>query len=81
MFGACALDPDDDVHTIKLDGLLRDPKLALSLRRVPYVNTINEWAEEKSALGLTANSVIDSNDSPAGDNSTPQNGMGVRKRR
>ena len=35
-------------------------------KQVPYVNTINEWAEPNSALGLTANTVIDSNDSPPG---------------
>jgi len=35
--------------------------------QVPYVNTINEWAEPNSALGLTANTVIDSNDSPPGE--------------
>jgi hypothetical protein len=33
---------------------------------VPYVNTINTWAEVKSAEGVTANTVIDSNDSPPG---------------
>jgi hypothetical protein len=33
-----------------------------------YVNTINTWAEPRSANGLTANTVIDSNDSPPGNN-------------
>jgi len=29
-----------------------------------YVNTINEWAEPRNAEGVTANTVIDSNDEP-----------------
>jgi len=36
------------------------------LVEVPYVNTINTWAEPRSAEGVTANTVIDSNDSPPG---------------
>eukprot|EP00292_Cryptomonas_paramecium_P025508 CAMPEP_0113710616 /NCGR_PEP_ID=MMETSP0038_2-20120614/30259_1 /TAXON_ID=2898 /ORGANISM="Cryptomonas paramecium" /LENGTH=74 /DNA_ID=CAMNT_0000636699 /DNA_START=14 /DNA_END=238 /DNA_ORIENTATION=+ /assembly_acc=CAM_ASM_000170 len=33
-----------------------------------YVNTINTWAEVRSAEGITANTVIDSNDEPPGNN-------------
>jgi hypothetical protein len=32
------------------------------------VNTINTWAEPHNANGITPNTVIDSNDSPAGNN-------------
>ena len=41
---------------------------ALLLDANSYVNTINTWAEPRSANGLTANTVIDSNDSPPGNN-------------
>ena len=33
-----------------------------------YVNTINTWAEPHNANGVTPNTVIDSNDSPPGNN-------------
>ncbi len=32
------------------------------------VNTINTWAEPRNANGITPNTVIDSNDSPPGNN-------------
>jgi hypothetical protein len=32
------------------------------------VNTINTWAEPRNANGLTSNTIIDSNDEPAGNN-------------
>ena len=38
------------------------------LEAVPDVNTINTWAEPHNANGVTPNSVIDSNDEPAGNN-------------
>ena len=33
-----------------------------------YVNSINTWAEVKSAEGISANTVINSNDEPPGNN-------------
>jgi hypothetical protein len=35
---------------------------------IPDVNTINTWAEPHNANGVTANSVIDSNDEPPANN-------------
>ena len=32
------------------------------------VNTINTWAEPHNANGVTPNTIIDSNDEPAGNN-------------
>ena len=42
--------------------------LAAAANPVPYVNTINTWAEPHNANGVTANTVIDSNDEPPRNN-------------
>ena len=41
---------------------------ALLFTMLDDVNTINTWAEPHSANGVTPNTVIDSNDEPAGNN-------------
>ena len=41
-----------------------------------YVNTINSWAEPHNANGVTPNTVIDSNDEPAGNNQQRMQGRG-----
>jgi hypothetical protein len=33
-----------------------------------YVNTVNSWAEARNAEGISANTVINSNDEPPGNN-------------
>ena len=38
------------------------------LEYVPDINTINTWAEPHNANGVTPNTIIDSNDEPAGNN-------------
>ena len=38
------------------------------LEYIPDVNTINTWAEPHNANGVTPNTIIDSNDEPAGNN-------------
>jgi hypothetical protein len=35
---------------------------------IPYINTINEWAEPHNDNGVTPNTIIDSNDEPPGNN-------------
>eukprot|EP00293_Proteomonas_sulcata_P015429 CAMPEP_0184312582 /NCGR_PEP_ID=MMETSP1049-20130417/50692_1 /TAXON_ID=77928 /ORGANISM="Proteomonas sulcata, Strain CCMP704" /LENGTH=54 /DNA_ID=CAMNT_0026628841 /DNA_START=48 /DNA_END=212 /DNA_ORIENTATION=- len=40
----------------------------MTMLQDPYANSINDWADAKSAEGLTANTVIDSNDEPPGNN-------------
>ena len=42
--------------------------LRQTLEYVPDVNTINTWAEPHNANGITPNTIIDSNDEPAGNN-------------
>ena len=55
------------------DGLLIERSLTVALPCAEMFailaadeNTINTWAEPRSAEGVTANTVIDSNDSPPG---------------
>jgi hypothetical protein len=50
------------------------------LRRRDDVNTINTWAEPHNANGVTPNSIIDSNDEPAGNNQQRMSARGYRKR-
>jgi hypothetical protein len=50
------------------------------LRRRDDVNTINTWAEPHNANGVTPNSVIDSNDEPAGNNQQRMAARGYRNR-
>ena len=40
----------------------------LAMTMLDDVNTINTWAEPHNANGVTPNTVIDSNDEPAGNN-------------
>ena len=40
----------------------------LMMTQLDDVNTINTWAEPHNANGVTPNTVIDSNDSPPGNN-------------
>ena len=44
------------------------PFSLLLLSQLDDVNTINTWAEPHNANGVTPNTVIDSNDSPPGNN-------------
>ena len=48
--------------------LLRRMFALLAMTMLDDVNTINTWAEPHNANGVTPNSVIDSNDEPAGNN-------------
>jgi hypothetical protein len=48
--------------------LLRRMFALLAFTQLNDVNTINTWAEPHNANGVTPNSVIDSNDEPAGNN-------------
>ena len=55
------------VHLLTSRVLCRMFSLLL-LSQLDDVNTINTWAEPHNANGVTPNTVIDSNDEPAGNN-------------
>jgi len=61
--------------TVTLRAVFATIRQFQELVEVPYVNTINTWAEPRSAEGVTANTVIDSNDEPPQNN---QQRMAVR---
>ena len=49
-------------------GLQEKMFATLAMTMLDDVNTINSWAEPHNANGVTPNTVIDSNDEPAGNN-------------